>query len=271
MKIGILEPENFSELAIMELSMLGTVDLFDGGDVNSFLEDKEVLFVRLNYFLDQQFLNSAKQLKYICSPTTGVNHLDMNYLEERKVNVLLLKGETDFLKTIRATPEHTFGLAISLLRNYKNAFLSIANSAWDRDKHKGFELYESKCGIIGMGRVGEILATYLKAFGSQVFHYDINEIAKSEYSEKLQSSIELINECKIIFLCASYLEESPIVLGTEELNRMKDKFFINTARGELLDEEVLLDLIRNNHFKGIAIDVIQDESKESNRLHYTAK
>ncbi len=266
MKIGVLEPENFSALAAKELLAIGSVHFFEGGNTKTFISDKEILFVRLNYFLNAAFLNEAKHLKYICSPTTGINHLDMEYLQERNVKVLLLKGESEFLKTIRATPEHTFGLALALLRNYKSAFLSTSNPQWDRDKYKGVELYENKCGIIGMGRVGEILSNYLNAFGAKVFYYDIDEKVENAQAEKIQSLNDLIDECEILFLCANYNAESPIVLGKEELLRMKHKFFINTARGELLDEEALLQLIEQDHFKGIAIDVIQDESKELNRL-----
>ena len=266
MKIGVLEPENFSSVAITELSELGTVHLFEGGDFNSFIGDKEVLFVRLNYFLDQEFLESASALKYICSPTTGVNHLDMHYLIERNVEVLLLKGETTFLKTIRATPEHTFGLALALLRNYNRAFLSNSNPEWDRDKFKGYELFQSKCGIVGMGRVGTILASYLNAFGAEVYYYDVDENIENEKAKQLTSIEALSEKCEIIFLCASFHNESPIVLSKNELLKMKDTFFINTARGELIEEETLLDLIAKNHFKGIAIDVIQNESKEKNNL-----
>ncbi|MDB4416140.1 hypothetical protein N9270_05385, partial [Akkermansiaceae bacterium] len=122
MQIGIIEPQDFSLSALTLLSDLGNVSMFESGTIENFLVDKEVIFVRLKYYLDIHILSSARNLKYICTPTTGLNHLDLDYLKEKNIRVISLKGEFDFLSDIRATSEHTFGLILSLLRNYKSAF-----------------------------------------------------------------------------------------------------------------------------------------------------
>ena len=121
-KIGICEPDHFSEKAVTVLSSIGEVSRY-GGDrdretIKAFISDKDAIFVRLLYKIDDDLLSQADRLKYICSPTTGLNHISVS----DDYRILSLKGEYGFLSTIRATPEHVFGLSLSLLRNYKEAF-----------------------------------------------------------------------------------------------------------------------------------------------------
>ena len=81
MKIGILEPSDFSEQAIKSINTIGRVECFDGKNLSTFVKDKTVLFVRLNIHINKALLASAKVLKYICSPTTGLNHIDTEYCQ----------------------------------------------------------------------------------------------------------------------------------------------------------------------------------------------
>lgn len=266
MNIGILEPSDFSELALDKLRLLGNVSLFEK-DIQQFVSDKDVLFVRLGHHLDQSFLSQAKVLKFICTPTTGLNHIDIDYCKDKAIKIISLKGEATFLNTIRATPEHTLGLLIALKRNYKNAFLSKHNNAFDRNPHKGFEIFGSNVGIIGMGRVGSILAGYLKAMSANVYYFD--PVEKDNCKDCVQTSeiSELINICDTVFLCASYDEKQGSILNSKELLLLKDKYFINTARAELTDESMLIELALTGHFKGLAIDVIQNEQSVNNHLN----
>ena len=81
-----------------------------------------------------------------------------------------------FYNPIRATPEHTFGLTIALLRNYKHIFCKGNISLQDREQFKGYEIYKKRIGIIGFGRVGKILSNYFNSFGAEVQSYDIKKI-----------------------------------------------------------------------------------------------
>jgi len=262
MQIGILECNQFSKKAICTLETVGKVELFDEDKNNlaDFLSDKDVIFVRLKYFLGKDLLRCAKQLKYICSPTTGHNHLDVEYLDARGVQLISLKGETSFLNTIRATPEHTFGLVLSLLRNYKLAFCDSQKSFEDRELFKGYEIYQNKVGIIGLGRVGRIISEYFLSFGASVDFYDTLDVEYSDQINKIDSLDVLINNNNVIILCASYSDENIAMIGKNQLNLMRDKFFINTARGELVDENYLLQKVESDHFKGLAIDVLSGEN-----------
>ncbi len=267
MQIGILEPKDFSKKALKILSSSDSVDLFSGLKLNEFLANKEVIFIRLSYLVDKIFLDKAKTLKYICTPTTGLNHVDLNECKKRNIKIISLKGEYDFLSTIRATPEHTFGLVLSLLRLYKDAFLSQDNNQWNREEYKGFELYENRIGIVGFGRVGKILSKYFKVFGAKVYFYDIdNSIKEACGSIRVSSINELIEKSNIVILSTSYCESNYHFFDKEYIDLLKNKYFINTARGELIDEKYLIKKIKDGHFKGLAIDVIQNEQSGENNL-----
>ena len=119
MKIGILELI-ISTQGINRLSKIGDIILFEHHQtLESFLELIEVLFIRLDYCIDKVRLNVKSE---VCSPTTGVNHIDLNSLNEKGVNLISLRESTNLLENIGATPENTIGLALALIRGYKQVF-----------------------------------------------------------------------------------------------------------------------------------------------------
>jgi len=266
MRIGILEPLDFSNDAIKTLKSLGEVMLYKGKNINRFVENINVLFVRLNYYVGEDLLKHSKNLKYICTPTTGLNHIDLQYTHKHNISVISLKGEVEFLSDIRATSEHTFGLILSLLRNYKQAFISQKNH-FDRDLFKGSEIYNNTIGIVGYGRIGKLLAKHIKGFDGIVFYYDNDDkVCPSSGVKRLNNINDLIEKCNIICLCASYSEANEKLINRDYIDKLKGKFFINTSRGELVDEDYLIDRIKDGFFKGVALDVIMNESKINNNL-----
>lgn len=265
MQIGILEPKGFSEVALKELKEIGEVIFFDGENINDFLRDKDVLFVRLNYYLDESIFTFANNLKFLCSPTTGLNHINLSDAKNRGIQIISLKNESRFLSDIRATSEHTIGLIFALLRNHKAAFHE--KSKFNRDLYKGYEIFNNEIGIIGYGRIGKLLSKYINALGGKVFYYDTDLTIEDITAKRVGSLTTLIEKCNVICLCASFTGDNRRFITKDVLNKMKGKFFINTSRGELIDEEYLIKMIKNDHFKGVAIDVITNESEGNNRLN----
>ncbi len=266
MRIGIVESYNFSKEALILLNKIGTVYFFDEykSSLVNFISDKEIIFIRLKYYLSKDIIKKSVNLKYICSPTTGLNHIDKNYCLKKNISIISLRNESDFLKDIRATSEHTLGLIIALIRNYPK-IIDGYNKDLDRNNFLGDELYKNKIGIIGFGRIGVLLSKYLNSFDAKVFYYDkIPTISTKNNAIKTDSIKDLINKCEIICLCANFEDE--IIIDKEHIDLMKNKFFVNTSRGELVDENYLLKKIIDNHFKGVAIDVIHSESKNENNL-----
>ena len=265
-KIGILEPDNFSPKAIEKLEGIGVVSKYEGNgtreDIRGFIADKDALFVRLAYQINQDLISGAQRLKYICSPTTGLNHISIG---DRDVKIVSLKGEYEFLSTIRATPEHVFGLTLSLLRNYKEAFIKDKDQPFDRDVYRGYELYGAKIGIIGLGRIGRLLTKYFTAFDAHVGYYDVQDKdGVLAGVVKFDSIKELIQESEIIILEANYTLDNDKMINAELLHMMRRKFFINAARGELVDELALLAEIKKDSYRGVAVDTFTNEAGEDN-------
>lgn len=261
MQVGILEPDRFDSAAIAELQAMGHVVVpFDGVNLQAFLKPVQILFVRLAHHIDTDFLAQAPALLYICSPTTGHTHLDESAIASHGIKVVSLRGEQVFLETIRATPEHTFGLILALLRNYRGAFSHVEAGGWDRDLFRGEELYGQRVGIVGLGRVGFRVASYCEAFGAGVNYVDTRDVtAKSGWS-RFAGVPQLIEASRIIILCASYVNGAAPLLGEAELALLRGHYLVNTARGELVDEDALLAAIQGGRLAGVATDVLAHET-----------
>lgn len=263
MQIGILEANGFSPEALACLQRLGEVRTYDGGDLPAFLVPLDALFVRLAHRIDGAFLAMSPRLRWLCSPTTGHNHIDEAALTAGGVRLLSLRGERRFLETIRATPEHTFGLILALLRRYGRAFYDVAAGRWDRDACRGEELRGNRVGIVGLGRVGYRVAAYCSAFGAEVAWCDPEDVPFEPAWRRLPDVASVIAESRIVVLCASHRSGQSPIVGEREIAALAGRYFVNTARGELVDEAALLAALRQDRFAGVAVDVIADENGAS--------
>jgi D-3-phosphoglycerate dehydrogenase len=268
MKIGILEGEFLDSSLVARIREIGEVNFFEEGSVSDFLRDKDVAVVRLQHMLDENCLASASQLKFLLSATTGLNHIDADYARSRGIQIVSLKGETEFLKNVRATAEHTIGLVLALLRHYPIIFAEKDSSKMDRRLFFGSELFEKKIGLIGLGRIGILVKSYLTAFGSSLAYFD--PLVQEPSLTRKASLEELVTDSEILILMASYSPENDGMVGRTLLQLMQGKYFINTARGELVDEEALLEFLESDHFKGVALDVIRNEQTSNNMARFMA-
>ncbi|MDC0293198.1 hypothetical protein OAL47_02500 [Verrucomicrobia bacterium] len=217
------------------------------------------LFVKLKYKINKKILDRANRLSFIATPTTGLNHIDLVTCNERKIDIISLKGETDFLNTISATAEHTWGLLLTLMRNTVPAFNSVKNGHWNRNRFIGRELQGQTLGIIGFGRIGRMLNRYAKAFDMKVIVYECDD-SKKVGNTAFVSLPDLLHNSDIISINASYSSENKNLIGRKEIERVKEgAFLVNTARGELLDENALLVALANGKLRGAALDVIDNE------------
>jgi D-3-phosphoglycerate dehydrogenase / 2-oxoglutarate reductase len=269
-RIGILEPDAFSPTAQARLGQFGELSAYSGGPLTDFLADKDVLFVRLGYRIDADFLIAAPKLRWLCSPTTGLTHIDLDALQSRQVKLLSLKGETTFLDAIRATPEHAVGLLLALIRNYRIAFLNKDNAHWDRDRCRGEELNGMAVGVIGFGRVGRRLAKFLQAFDAKVDWYD-PFVTEATPGTTRQSSLEtLLAASRAIVLAASYEPGVQPILDARKVAALSGKYFVNIARGELVDDAALLAAVEGGLLAGCAVDVIAGEHEPERRARWIA-
>ncbi len=261
--ILVAEPRGFSHAAAEMLHGLAKVVFaeFDRTALLRAVAEADVLWVRLAHRIDAEVMNAAPRLQVIVTPTTGLNHIDLEEARHRGIKVLSLKGETEFLKDVRATAELTIALILSLLRRIPAATVHVASGGWDRDVLRGRELRGKTAGVVGYGRLGRIVAQYLRAFNMRVLATDPNRDEAVLKGEVHQVELpELLRESDIVTLHVNLSEETRKFFGGEQFGAMKPgAWFINTARGELVDEEAVLDALRSGRLAGAALDVLSDE------------
>ncbi len=269
MKILHLEAYNYTEDVLNELRKLGVLDIFEPKsreELDTILDqtDYDCIFTTIGNTLNSQNLKQQKTLRYIVSPTTGLNHIDLDYTEQNNISVISLKGETEFLNSIQSTAEHTWMLVLTLLRNFKKVQESVANGIWSRDELLCDELNTKTIGIIGYGRLGKIVARYAQAFSMQVKICETspeNQLQAVQNGFEVYSKEEVLTQSDIVVLLVAYSKENEKMLGKEAFALIKkDSVFVNTSRGELVDEEALLQALENRQIKAAALDVLVGDS-----------
>lgn len=263
MNVLVAESKLFSREAEERLRTLGEVRLMDleRQDLLTELSDCDVLWVRLRNRIDREVMDAATALKFIITPTTGLNHIDLEEAKRRGIAVLSLRGEVDFLTNIRATAEHTLALTLALLRNLRYAAEHVEDGGWSRDLFRGEELLGRTVGVVGYGRLGRITAEYFHAFGSDIIASDpcISKGSFSSFVKPLDLDA-LLGESDIVTLHVNLSAVTAGFFGRVQFARMKQgSRLINTSRGELLDEAALLGALRSGHLAGAALDVLCDE------------
>jgi phosphoglycerate dehydrogenase-like enzyme len=255
MKVRILEPEGFPEAALDRLRTVADVEL---GASQKGDPDVEAVFVRLAQRLGPQFQALYPNLRWIVSPTTGLNHIDNEHFAAHEVEVISLRGRTEFLDQIHATAEHTLALALALFRHLPNADRSVRGGEWNRYAHKGRELHGKTVFILGYGRIGRLVAPLYQAFGCRVVAHDcvtgrVPEAFATDYPSQLA-------EADILSIHLPFEKATENLVDDAVLARLPSRaVVINTSRGEIVDQEALLRAIEEDRLSGAALDVLQGE------------
>lgn len=262
LKLLITENKDFSPEALKILNSRFDVISADleRQDLLNELQQVNILWVRLRHYIGREIFEKVRNLKYIVSPTTGLNHIDIEVAKQNGVEILSLKGEFEFLRNIRATAEHTIGLMLSLLRNIPGATKHTSCGLWNRDLFKGSELYGKKVGLIGFGRIGKIVAKYLAAFDVDVLVTDHKPVEDNFPHVRFVSFSEILTKSDIISIHVNLNKGTVGMLDEDAFSKMKTgAILVNTSRGEVVEESWLLKALENNKLSGAALDVLCDE------------
>ena len=243
--------EQFNPEAKKILERLGEVEYRQG-----FLSDGEIIIVGLGLRIDKEVITAAPKLKLIATATTGLDHIDVGYAQEKGIKVVSLQGED--LKEITGTAELAFGLILSLVRRIPESFNDIKAGNWDRKKFLGNNLAGKMLGIIGLGRLGSIIAKYGQAFGMSVMAYDSRKEAVG--NAQLVDFDTLLAKADIISIHAPLNGQTVNMFNESVFKKMKDSaYLINTARGAIVNETDLLAALESKIVAGYAADVLSGE------------
>lgn len=266
-----VEPENYSQIArdvLVEIGELSEIQL-SRQQIKEQIADYDVLIVRLNHQIDREILLNATRLKAIVSATTGLDHIDITTAKQHGIEVLSLRGERDFLDGIRATPEHTWAILLALFRQIPAASAHVINGGWDRDMFRGYELDGKRLGILGLGRVGRIIAQYAQAFNMRVSAYDPYYVgAWPDYVIRYDELSTFANNIDILSIHLPLNNETQGFVDKTLLSQLpKGSYVVNTARGAIVDEVALIHQLEIGHIAGAALDVIEHERDIQQRQH----
>jgi D-3-phosphoglycerate dehydrogenase len=275
LKVIIAETSDFSENAINALEQFAGVDLKDieYNELAEAFNKYDVFWFRLGFKLTSELILQATQCKYIICPVTGLDHIDLDACKQKGITVISLKGETEFLKKVRATAELTLGLSLALLRNIPQAVYHTRDSKWNRTLFKGVEIFEKNIGILGFGRLGQITASYFSAMGAKIYVYDIKP-TQSETYHVVNSMDELFRICDLVSVHVNLTTENKHLIGRNQFNEMKKgSYFVNTSRGQLVNSLDLIQAIEEGQLAGAAVDVIENEFdfKQDELLKFSSK
>ena len=258
-RITILEPTDYSVIALDNLRRLGTVHF--GYDLKA-LEYCTILVVRLHYKIDRGFLTKCPNLKFILSATTGTDHIDLQYCNVNNIEVVCLKGEEEFLGTIPSTAEHAWTLLMSLVRNIPQACQHVKNLNWNRDQFRGHNLNNLRLGILGYGRVGKQVARIAKVFMMEIHVFDVKPINDEESIVIHHRYEEFAKHIDILSIHIPLDESTIHWLNKDRLNLLNEgAYIVNTSRGKVWDETHVVELLKRNYLKGCATDVIELEQE----------
>ncbi len=224
------------------------------------LGEFDAVWFRLAHRIDRQLLAGALRCRVLATPVTGLDHIDLAACAERGVRVVSLRGETDFLRQVRATAELTIGLALALLRHIPAASAHVLDGGWNRDLFRGRELFGRTAGIVGMGRLGTIVAGYFRAMGMDVIGYDPRPDFPRDAARQMGTLDELLEAADVVSLHVALGDETRHMIGRHEFDAMKPgAVLVNTSRGGIVDEAALLAALEGGRLAGAALDVLEGE------------
>lgn len=260
--ILLAECSDYDAAALEQYASLGKIvrDVVDRADLLKKIATATILVVRLGYHIDREVIEAASRLEMIVSPTTGLNHIDMELAQKRGIAVLSLRGETEFLDSISATAELTWGVLLALVRSIPAAHDHVRDGGWNRDLFIGRQLRAKTLGIVGLGRIGRMVARYGQAFGMQVIATDPMPRQPSLEFVKLCSHEELYRAADVVSVHVPFGPQTRGMIDRSAIGLMRaGSYLVNTSRGEIIDEHALLEALRSGHIAGAALDVLCDE------------
>jgi D-3-phosphoglycerate dehydrogenase len=228
-----------------------------GEDLLNAIGHYDALIVRSGTAVDRPLMERASKLKIIGRAGVAVDNIDIAAATERGIMVM----NTPEPVSVSAA-EHTLGLLLALCRNLPAAHNSLREGEWNRGRFLGAELKGKTLGLIGLGRVGKLVAERARGFGMTVLACDpyLEEAVAREAGVTLVTLDEVLGRADVVSLHASLTGAKPRLLGATEFGRMKTGArFLNTARGELVDESALYESLKSGHLAGAALDVYAKE------------
>ena len=197
---------------------------------------------KANRVIDESVLRFFSHLDILATPSTGLNHIDLDACKRRNVKVISLLDDRAGLDEISASAEFTFKLLLDALR-----------------KPPARELSGKWVGLVGRGRIGQKVERLCRASHAKVAYYDPNNVWMK--TRKVRNLGILFSKCDAVVICCTYNKETHHMIGADLLRSMKQgAALVNTSRGEVIDEYALAMVMEERPDLRVAVDVLEGET-----------
>ena len=213
------------------------------------------------YKIDKELLEETN-VKIINSCSTGLNHIDLDYCSENNIEIQCHKNDYELINQLPSTSELAFGLMMCLLRKIPHSQKHVSEYNWDYTQFMGRQIKDLKIGIIGYGRLGRMMYDFCNAFGANMYIYDpyISEFGYGNIKDKLCSLEHMFTECDVISLHVHVTDETKYMIDKKLLGYVKKNLYIiNTSRGEVVNENDIVQGLKSGTIAGYGADVVEDE------------
>jgi lactate dehydrogenase-like 2-hydroxyacid dehydrogenase len=257
-----LNPEGLKELEKnYEVVSPTERNSFSKEEVIRMIHDFEVLVPSFAFYTDKEIIDKAPKLELISNFGVGYNNIDVDYATEKGITVANTPHSTR-----EPTAEFAFGLLLAAGRRigyYDRKLRTAKGASWGMYAESGVPIYGKTLGIIGMGRIGQSLARRAVASGMNIIYHNRNRLdlfIEQMYNARYVSFDELLRTADYISLNAPSTPETYRIIDENELNKMKPTaIFINTARGNMVNERALAVALKENRIWAAALDVFENE------------
>ncbi len=241
---------------------------FDPETLATKLSDKQGAIITLSDRIDAQLLSRCPTLKAVCNIAVGYNNIDLNACTKAGVMATNTPGVLD-----DTTADFTWALILSTARRLTEAEAYLRAGRWDGWKLKqflGLDVHHATLGILGLGRIGQVVAKRAIGFEMKVIYHDVRQ-ADPEIEATCRATYvskeDLLKQADIITLHVPYSLETHHLIGKQELEKMKPTaILINASRGGVVDDEALIEALRSGIIAGAGLDVFENEPKFNPRF-----
>ena len=259
MKVLVTEPlsQNGLDLLRQEFEVDVVPDLARGGLADA-IGSYSALIVRSQTKVTADVLERAEALKVVGRAGIGLDNVDVDAATRRGIMVV-----NSPQSNILSAAEHTVAMILAQARNIPQAHAALKSGTWERERFQGVELHGKTLGIIGLGRVGTMVAARSAAFGMRLVGYDpyvSKERAKSVGVELMPTLEAVLVQSDVVTIHLPRTPETEGLIGERQIALMRDGArLVNTSRGGIVDEHALVDALRDGKLAGAALDVFEQE------------
>ena len=257
-----LRPEGLKELeGRYEIVLPKEKSHFSKEEVLELISDVEVFIPAFNFYTDKEIMDRGTRLELIANYGVGYNNIDVDYATKKGIVVTNIPNSVT-----EPTAEFAFGLLLATARRiayYDRKIRTPEGVSWGMYGEAGLPVFGKTLGIIGMGRIGQALARRAVASGMKIIYHNrhrLDEAVEKLYDAAYVSFETLLKEADFVSLNAPSTPETIHLIGERELNMMKPTaVFINTARGNMVDEKALAKALKEGKIWGAGLDVFENE------------